>query len=191
MVKKNFFLAFILLVTYTDSAFCQIQIPTLTQKKMQIGLNAGTMFSFLGNQQTAFSTYANPFLNYNFSPKWHLQTGLLLLNQQFRLDMPLENQRQNFSTNNAFLMLGLAYDVNERLQVGGMVYANIHQLHQQSLQNFNAKNWGMLIKASYKVTENFFIHGAVNISNGRNPNLSPWNNPAFQHQWNTPRIWGW
>jgi predicted porin len=191
MVKKNFFLAFILLVTYTDSAFCQIQIPTLTQKKMQIGLNAGTMFSFLGNQQTAFSTYANPFLNYNFSPKWHLQTGLLLLNQQFRLDMPLENQRQNFSTNNAFLMLGLAYDVNERLQVGGMVYANIHQLHQQSLQNFNAKNWGMLIKASYKVTENFFIHGAVNISNGRNPYLSPWNNPAFQHQWNTPRIWGW
>lgn len=191
MVKRNFLIAFILCTIHSHLAFCQLQAPIFTQKKMQIGLNVGTMFSFLGNGQTAFSTYANPTLNYNFRPKWHFQAGLLFANQQFRLDAPLENQKQNFSANNAFLTLGLAYDVNEKLQVGGMIYSNTTQLHQQALNNFNAKNWGMLLRASYKVTENFSIHGAVNISNGRNPYLSPWNNPTFQNNWNTPRIWGW
>lgn len=191
MIKRKCFIVFILFIASIHLAFCQIQTPIFTQKKMHIGLNIGTMFSVLDNGQTAFSTYANPTLNYNFRPKWYFQTGLLFANQQFRLDTPLENQKQNFSANNAFLTLGLAYDVNEKLQVGAMIYSSIHQLHQQALNNFNAKNWGMLLRASYKVTENFSIHGAINISNNRNPYLNPWYNPTFQNNWNMPRVWGW
>ncbi|MCU0392985.1 MAG: hypothetical protein MUE81_17890 [Thermoflexibacter sp.] len=195
MDKKYLFLTLFISLMTCYSAFCQIQAPVLTQKKMRIGLDAGTMFTSFGKGQIAFSTYANPNFTYQLSPKLFFQMGLLLVNQQMRIDMPIEHQRSNFMTNNAFLTAGLYYDVNEKMRLGGIVYTNMAQTApNQLLNNFNQRNWGVLFNASYKVTENFTIHGAINISNGRNPYMiNPWGNHWNQglqmNQWGVPR-WG-
>lgn len=183
-MKKIIVLTCFLFLTTCLTAICQINVPSFSQKKMQIGLNAGTMFG-VGNGNTMFCTFFQPTVSYEFRPKWHFQTGLLLLNQQFRTPTnEIHSQSNNF--NSAFLSAGLAYDVNEKLQVSGSVYSNFNQ---QAIINFNNRNWGMTLNATYKISDNVRIQGSINISNGRNNMWGvPFGNPMFQNnQWNQ---WG-
>jgi hypothetical protein len=174
-MKKFVFLTYIFITTTCFTAFSQIEIPAITKKKMQIGLNAGTMFG-VGGGSTLFSTYLQPTLSYQFRPKWHFQTGLLLLNQQFRLPSN-EMYPQSNTAQSALWTAGLAYDVNEKLQVSGMVYSNINQ---QAINHFNNRNWGMMFNATYKISDNVRIQGSINISNGRNNMWGvPFGNPMF------------
>lgn len=142
------------------------------QNKMKIGLNAGSM-AYFGNGTTGFSTYLQPTLSYQVRPKLHFQTGLFLMNQQFGIYPTQDAAVRPYNGNTALITAGLAYDVNDKLQVSGMVYSNISQPNQQAINNFNNRNWGMMFNATYKVTENFHIQGTINVSNGRN---SPWGN---------------
>ena len=165
-MKKFILISFVLVFNVCTVAFSQISVPTITNKKVQIGLNAGTMFG-VGGGFNLFSTYLQPTLSYQLRPKWHFQTGLLLFNQQFSLPMmngEVPSQRNSFQS--ALWTAGLAYDVNEKLQVSGMVYSN---LNQQAINSFNQRNWGMMFNATYKISDNVRIQGTINISNGRNP----------------------
>lgn len=184
-MKKFIIISCFLFISTCLTAFCQINIPTFSQKKMQIGLNAGTMFG-TGGGSSMFSTYFQPTLSYEFRPKWHFQGGLLFLNQQFRLPTnDVSSQGNTFNT--AFLTAGLAYDVNEKLQVSGMVYSNINQ---QAINNFNNRNWGMTLNATYKISDNVRIQGSINISNGGRNSMwgTPFGNPMFPN--NSLNQWG-
>jgi hypothetical protein len=177
-MKKIIFVIFILILSVCFSAFCQISDGfTFAPKKVQIGINVGTSIGFWGKNQSMFSTYFQPTLRYELRPKLYFQSSLLFLNQQFNVNTGNESYIRPYNGNTALIMAGLAYDVNEKLQVSGMIYSN---LNQQSINSFNNKNWGAIFNATYKVTENFHISGSVNISNGRNTIFgSPWGN-SFQ-----------
>ncbi len=168
-MKKIIVIACFLSVNICFSALCQGQEPLLpSPNKMKIGLNVGTSVGFLGNNQSIFSTYLHPTLSYQLRPKLYFQTGLLLLNQQFNLNTTNEVYTQAYNGNTALITAGLAYDVNEKLQVSGTVYSNLSQPQQQAMTNFSNRNWGATFNATYKVTENFYISGSINVSNGRN-----------------------
>jgi long-subunit fatty acid transport protein len=167
-MKKTILLTCFLFIGVCFSVFSQIQEHIFSPKKMQIGLNVGSSVGFFGNNQSIFSTYFHPTLSYQLRPKLHFQTGLLLLNQQFNLNPASEVYAQPYNGNTALITAGLTYDVNEKLQVSGMIYSNIAQPNQQAMNNFNSRNWGAVFNATYKVTENFHISGSINVSNGRN-----------------------
>jgi Outer membrane protein beta-barrel domain len=179
---KNIIATYFLFVSVCFSAFSQIETPTASGKKMQVGLNAGTMFG-VGGGGSMFSTYFQPTISYEFRPKWHFQTGLLLINQNFRTPTS-EGQAQASNFNSAFLTAGLAYDVNEKLRVSGTVYSNFNQ---QAVSNFNNRNWGAMFGATYKISENVRISGSINISNGRNGGMwgTPWGTPMLRNSFAT------
>jgi len=175
-MKKFIFVVpfwFILTCAFIDAKAQEVPIPF--QKKMQIGLNAGSMASF-GGGLAGFSTYLQPTLSYQVRPKLYFQSSLLFMNQQISINPTQEMAARPYNGNTALIMAGLAYDVNDKLQVSGMVYSNLSQASPQAINNFNNRNWGMMFNATYKVTENFHIQGTINVSNGRN---NTWGN-GFQ-----------
>ncbi len=167
-MKKIIIITCFLFISICFSALSQVQNPKFfPPKKVQIGFNAGTSVGFFGNNQSMFSTYLQPTISYQLRPKLYFQTSLLFLNQQFNMNFTNDIARP-YNGNTALITAGLTYDINEKLQVGGMVYSNLSQPNQQAINNFNNRNWGATFNATYKVTENFHISGSINVSNGRN-----------------------
>ncbi len=172
---KKIIMSCFLFVSICFSAFCQVENPVIfSPKKMQVGFNAGTSVGFFGNNQSMFSTYLQPTISYQLRPKLYFQTSLLFLNQQLNINRPSEMYERPYNGNSTLIMAGLVYDVNEKLQISGMIYNSLMQPNQQTINGFNNRNWGAVFNATYKVTENFHISGSINVSNGRN---GMWGNP--------------
>ncbi len=119
-------------------------------------------------------TYMSPFLSYRVSPKFRLDVGASYI-QGFN------NSGINdfyFGKNPAYLSVFARgnYLVSDKLMISGAVYKTF-DLTQPQTSDLNSQkrslnNYGIMVGAEYKVTENLTIGAQLNFSD-RNTNYNP------------------
>ena len=119
-------------------------------------------------------TYASPFLTYRVSPKFRLDVGASYI-QGFNNNGINEFY---FGKNPACLSVFARgnYLVNDKLLISGAVYKTF-DLNQPQTSDLNSQkkslnNYGIMVGAEYKITENLTIGAQVNFSD-RNPAYYP------------------
>ena len=145
----------------------------LKYKRLGVSMEMGVGIS--GSKYGAGAyTYMSPFLSYRVSPKFRLDVGASYI-QGFN------NSGINdfyFGKNPACLSLFARgnYLVNDKLLISGAVYKTF-DLTQPQTSDLNSQkrslnNYGIMVGAEYKVTENLTIGAQLNFSD-RNTNYNP------------------
>jgi hypothetical protein len=139
---------------------------------MEMGIGVSGSKSGLGTY-----TYMAPFLNYRVSPRFRLDVGAVYT-QGFNNFH--SNEFQNFNGNNSNLSLFARgnYLVSDKLLISGAVYKTFNlnkpQTSDISTQKRSLDNYGIIVGAEYKITENLTIGAQLNFSD-RNNNTYPFN----------------
>jgi hypothetical protein len=130
-----------------------------------------------------FSTYYQPMISYDVSPKFKINTGLTYINTSVN-NVPViaDYQYQLFSGNisqyNAFI--GGEYQLSDRLSVGGSIFYDFtayNAMNGTSLDAGNGlENLGYSGYVKYKVNDSFSIQAEVRV-NDKNPYMNRRNSP--------------
>lgn len=187
---KSVILASLVLLFATAAGFAQTGIQSDSTSKTGID-NFGNNASLLKYKRLGFSmemgvgvtgskygvgsyTYLSPFLSYKVSPKFRLDVGASYI-QGFN------NTGINeyfFGKNPSYLSLFARgnYLVNDKLLISGAVYKTFDLNQPQTTELTTNKrtfdNYGVMLGAEYKITENLTIGAQVNFSD-RNSNYFP------------------
>lgn len=121
------------------------------EKNLNYNFNIGTAFT-AWKSGSMLSTYINPNLNYRFTPRFSVSTGIIISNNSlFSQNYNLNGENSNFT--NAYLHLTGIYQVNEKLQVtGSVLYKKNNFTNEMNPNAFN--NLDYSVGAKYKVTKN-------------------------------------
>lgn len=130
-----------------------------------------------------FSTYYQPMISYDVSPRLSINTGFTYINSMVN-NIPVisDYQYQMFSGNisqyNAFI--GAEYKLTDKLYVGGSIFYDFTSYNTHNGTSLDAgnglNNLGYTGYVKYKVNDNFSIQAEVRI-NDRNPYYNRRNNP--------------
>ncbi|HOY30505.1 MAG TPA: hypothetical protein PKW80_01375 [Bacteroidales bacterium] len=188
-IKSVLILSFVLLFASVGS-FAQIGFHPDSTSKSNID-NFGNSSSLLKYKRLGVSmemgvgvngskygagayTYMSPFLSYSVSPKFRLDVGASYI-QGFN------NSGKNefyFGKNPSCLSVFARgnYLVSDKLLVSGAVYKTF-DLNQPQTSDLNSQkrslnNYGIMVGAEYKITENLTIGAQLNFSD-RNTNYNP------------------
>ncbi len=124
-------------------------------------------------------TYFSPFLNYRVSPRFRLDFGASYIQgfNNFKT-----NDLYGFGSNQSYLSLFARgnYLVSDKLLISGTVYKTFDLTKPQNSDLNNQKrsleNYGIIVGAEYKITENLTIGAQVNFSDR---NSGYYNNPFY------------
>jgi len=143
---------------------------------MGVGLGNGTYGDY-------FSTYYQPKLSYDVSPKLKINAGLTYVNSSVN-NVPVIADYQytlfsgNISEYNAFI--GGEYKISDRLSVGGSIFYDFttyNTLSGSALNGGNGlENLGYSGYVKYKVSDRFSFEAEIRI-NDRNPHRNRQNSP--------------
>ncbi len=144
--------------------------PYLT-KKLTLNLEAGTVFGIGGHGNYA-GTYIAPHLSYPLNERLQLSGGVLLTGFSTILHPDARYYGYSLYENGwrtkSFVYAEGAYRLNEKLMITGTAYHEVNGFRGKQLQNqgkdFNTK--GLIMGIDYKIGENVFIRGQVEVSNG-------------------------
>ena len=139
--------------------------------KLNYNFNVGTAFS-AWKGGSMFSTYINPNLNYKFTPKFSVSTGVVISNNTL-LSNYYNSNNENRNFVNSYLHFTGIYQVNEKLQVSGSVMYHTNSFSPKI--NANAfDNLDYSVSAKYKLTKNIEI--GVELSKRTYNPYMPYNN---------------
>lgn len=165
-----------------------LSLEVQTKRKPSFNISFGTTFASTFGSGSYFGTYVSPHISYPVSKRFTLRVGGTLtttLGNTYNEPYP---NRAGFSYfgnfNRSFVYAEGAYQLNDRLIVTGTVYKefNLNQNPFPTNEAVSYDNKGMILGVDYKVSENVFIRGQVEISNGRNPyQYSPMGFPGMGH----------
>ncbi len=148
-----------------------------TKDKMHysFGMGAGFGKSTYGDY---FSTYYQPMISYDVSPKFSINTGLTYINSSVN-NVPIISDYQyklfsgNISQYNAFI--GGEYKLSDRLSIGGSVFYDFtayNAMDGTSLDKGNGlENLGYSGYVKYKVSKTMSIQAEVRV-NDKNPYMN-------------------
>jgi hypothetical protein len=156
---------------YVSSDFDEKEIEHfLTEKKFNFTFGAGAVFG-TGSAGEYFGTYVSPEASYRLSPKFTISGGMTIYNSfGSPYSYPLSENSFGYPTGNftqSFLYASGSYQVNNRLKLSGTVYKRINLFSDQNSYTGNTNNdyHGMIMGVDYKLGENVFIQGQIEISN--------------------------
>ncbi len=186
-MKKYIFILFLLtfsIATFAQSAEEEYIINSentfepVTPIKLQrwsTNFNLGTAFT-AWKGGSMFSTYVNPNLNYQFTPRFTLSTGFIVSNNRLLAqNYDLNGNKLDNSFINTYLYVSGAYQVTEKLQVVGSVLYHNNPFSQQ--MNPNAfDNLDYSVGAKYKITKNIEV-GVQFTKHSYTPTMPYFNNP--------------
>ncbi len=159
-----------------DENFDEEEIENyIKDKKLKLRMEVGTMFGTTFGSGDYFGTYISPHLSYRLSPKFSLSVGARINNYYGSLfNEPLYSSIYGYPSSNftrSFIYVEGAYKLNDRLRVTGAVYKEFNIFHEPSPMPYgNDYDYeGIIMGVDYKIGENAFIRGQIEISNGRNP----------------------
>ncbi len=161
---------------YSDSDFNAKEIAAfLKERKLKFRVEVGTSFGTSFGSGNYFGTYLAPHLSYSISPRFNINAGAIINNSFGKYSYnPLYSDV--FTTNGsaftrAFIYFEGAYRLNEKLTLTGAVYKEINLLNvpDPATREFNLDRKGFIFGIDYKLGENVFIRGQINVSNGVNP----------------------
>jgi hypothetical protein len=135
---------------------------------------AGFSGSFFGRGVQAFNVWGSTGVWKPVGKRWIADANIGLSNTRWMNAGNGEQMNRDFNTQQLWLSARMSYIASDRLLLGGKAYASVVQSPWNGGMDVVK---GVLFNASYKVSEHFSIHGAVNISNGAN---------QWQNQWMMP-----
>ncbi len=144
------------------------------REKYSFQVNLGTSLMTWKNG-SALSTYINPNLNYQLTPRFSLAAGIIMSHNTL-----LSSNETNNSLITNYLHFSGIYQVNEKLQVNGSVLYSIHPT--SSSLNPNAfDNLNYSVGAKYKLTKNIEL-GVQFTKRSNNPYLyNSFENNSFEN----------
>ena len=159
-----------------------------TKKKPKFNISFGTNFASNFGGANYFGTFVSPHISYPVSNRFTLRVGGTFTSPLGgTFNEPYANSFTNYyvgNLNRSFVYAEGAYQLNERVMLTGAVYKEI-DLTRNPFPNNQAvsyDNKGMILGIDYKLGENVFIRGQVEISNGQNPYYySPLGFPGAGH----------
>ena len=143
----------------------------LAEKKMKFRMEAGAFAGTSFGSGEFFGTYISPQLNYRLNPKFTLSTGMTITrtfgSPHFYSSADGVYGYPSSNLTQTFLYASGAYQLNKRLVLSGTVYKEINLLDQQSsITNKNTADYHVMIMGvDYKIGNNVFIQGQIEISN--------------------------
>lgn len=143
----------------------------LTEKKVKFGMDVGAFAGFGSHSGEFFGSYISPRVKYSLTPKFSLAVGGTIVNSYGSLyyyptaESSFTNPQANFTR--SFLYASGAYKLTDRLIISGTVYKEINAFNQNpNGSKINSNDYhGMIMGVDYKIGENFFIQGQIEISN--------------------------
>ena len=167
---------------------CQIQAqssdqPNLSQslpfEKVKLSLNAGTSFFYSPNSFSGTSFYVAPKFSYNFTPKFRINAGVMLIRQNLNLSSPLllgnDSQPQSVVIRNTPAVQGIVfaegdYLLSERLTLSGSLMKSIEPNDQYKNAAWRNSFQMMSMDVNYKLSNTISVGAGVRMiqSNGFN-----------------------
>jgi hypothetical protein len=170
---------------YVTSEFNEEEIAEyIKEKKLKVKMELGTFFGTSFGSGNYFGTYVSPQISYRLSPRFTLNTGARITNTfgnpfyESGFYSPYGYPATNFTR--SFVYVEGAYQVNNRLTISGAAYKEINLINtpSPSIDAYNFDSKGFIMGVDYRIGENIFIHGQIEVSDGpgyyrANPFSSP------------------
>lgn len=158
------------------------------KRKPSFHVSFGTNFATTFGSGSYVGTFVSPHIAYPVSKRFTLRVGGTFTNALgSTFNEPYPNRQPNYylgNLNRSFIYAEGAYQLSERVMLTGAVYKEIDLTRNPFPKNqaVSYDNQGMILGVDYKIGENVFIRGQVEISNGRNPYYySPMGFPGAGH----------
>ena len=152
----------------------------LKQKKQKLSynVNVGSSFS-TGAYGNSLNLYTAPKINYNFTPKLSLSTGLIFMNTTINAN----NEEGNTNFNQSYLFNSINYQASEKLKISGEILYGMNKSPYDANSNKTKKDYYLRFNAEYKITKNltFGIQLAKSSNNFYNPFAVPSYNPFYNN----------
>lgn len=178
----------ICLLCFAGSAMAQTDIKPGADAlpatpRLNYSLNLGASY----NSYFGTSTYIQPTARYQVTDRFRGYASVTFVNtmpQNFAVVTPEGgNMMRRTNGNQQYIVsAGGEYLVNDRLILSGNVWKDFSAMPQQpgAYNNFNYMGrQGADFSATYKITSNFSVTGAVRYADGASPYYSPFYNPGF------------
>ncbi len=175
---------------YSNSDYDAEEIAAfLKERKLKFRVEVGTSFGTSFGSGNYFGTYLAPHLSYSISPRFNLNAGAIINNNFGRYSYnPFYSDIHTIHGSGftqTYVYLEGAYRLNEKVTITGAVYKEINLLNvpDPAAREFNFDRKGFIFGIDYKLGENVFIRGQINVSNGVNPYYTQ---PYFRPSHNFP-----
>ncbi len=158
---------------YVASEFDEEEIAEyIEEKKYKKKIELGTFFGTGFGSGNYFGTYVAPHISYPLSKRFTLNAGARITNTfgssgyESGFYGPYGYPAGNFTR--SFVYVEGVYQVNSRLTVSGAAYKEFNLLNPPSpLDNrYNFDSKGFIMGVDYRIGENIFIHGSIEVSDG-------------------------
>lgn len=165
--------------------------PKLSDK-VDFNVSMGSSFLYAKGFGNGLATYVAPELKYKFTPRFHLNAGVMIVNSNYMYNKYLPFYQEPsvvFRSKPATSVLGYVsgdYLLSEKLTISGMV---MRDLSNPQLGRYNSSISAMSLRMDYKITNNISIGAGMHMSQGGYFNshlsngFSPGNyyNPLFNY----------
>ena len=143
-----------------------------TKDKIHYNFAIGAGVNFSDQIGTSFTTFYQPSITYDLSPKFKINTGLLYMNSSVsNVGIYSDNQYQLFSgsISEYYAYIKGQYQVNERLLVGGGIYYNNAQLNAFDGLSLNKdynqrNNIGYSANFKYYIAKGLTLEGEIRVN---------------------------
>lgn len=142
---------------------------SISQNRVSASISMGTGLSFLNStKSTMYSTFVAPKINYQISPKFKLNIGVVHYAASGNNFMPLNSKESvlnsgNRSISGNLIFVGGDYQLNSRLIMSGSVMVDANDVRTKQ-NNFKAATLGF----DYKISERSSIGFKASVSQGNN-----------------------
>lgn len=141
----------------------------ISQNRVSASISMGTGLSFLNStKSTVYSTFVAPKINYQISPKFKLNIGLMHYTFSSNTFMQLNSKESvlnsgNKSISGNIIFVGGDYQLNPKLIMSGSVMVDANEVRTKQ-NNFKAATLGF----DYKISERSSIGFKASVSQGNN-----------------------
>lgn len=171
---------------YVASEFDEEEIEEYIQeKKLKLNLELGTFFGTGFGSGNYMGTFVSPHLSYPINKRFTLNAGARITStfggsgyeQSFY--SPYGYSSGNMTR--SFVYVEGVYQVNSRLTVSGAAYKEFNLMNSPSSidDRYNFDSKGFIMGVDYRIGENIFIHGSIEVSDGPGYNrMDPFSSPG-------------
>jgi len=171
---------------YVASDFDEEEIAEYIQeKKLKLNFELGTFFGTGFGSESYMGTYVSPHISYPVSKKFSLNAGARITSSFGGTGYePAFYSPYGYSSGNmtrSFVYVEGVYQVNSRLTVSGAAYKEFNLMNSPATvdNRYNFDSKGFIMGVDYRIGENVFIHGSIEISDGPGYNrMNPFSSPG-------------
>jgi len=160
---------------YVKSDFDEEEVANyIEEKKLKFRAELGTFFGTGFGSNYYFGTYVSPHLSYRLTPRFTLSAGATLATSFTNTFNQPENTGYGYPgyyPPRSFVYAKGAYQVNDRLIISSTVYKEVNLFTNQdpAYNGFESDVKGIIMGVDYKLGDNVFIRGEIEISDGYRP----------------------